>query len=210
MRSLSLRKEPKQARSKATVRAILDAAAQVLVREGYEGMTTNRVADVAGVSIGSLYQYFPGSDAVPSKDVIVASLLEEHTEAMIAQLEDSVAELLEAPLEVAVPTYIRANIAAHQHEPALHRALKSLLPRLLEWGEIMEIEMRAKNIVQAYLASRADEIVPTDIELAASVLVTTVEANIHSALLEPEGKTDLDALGEELSRLILRYLTGRG
>ena len=60
----SLRKTPAQSRSKATVNAILDAAAQLLLSIGYEKVSTNKIAELAGVSIGSLYEYFPGKEAV--------------------------------------------------------------------------------------------------------------------------------------------------
>jgi len=60
----SLRKTPKQARARATVEAVLDAGAQVLVEYGYASASTNRIAEIAGVSIGSLYEYFPGKEAI--------------------------------------------------------------------------------------------------------------------------------------------------
>ena len=62
--SVSSRKQPRQQRSAALVSAVLDAAVQVLTREGAARFTTARVAERAGVSIGSLYQYFPDKDAV--------------------------------------------------------------------------------------------------------------------------------------------------
>lgn len=61
---LSPRKRPRQRRSAATVEVILDGAARILEREGLERFNTNVVAAVAGVSVGSLYQYFPGKDAL--------------------------------------------------------------------------------------------------------------------------------------------------
>ena len=66
------RKRPRQQRSQATWAAILDAATQLFQRLGYAGTTTNRVAELAGVSIGSLYQYFP------DKDALLLALAERH------------------------------------------------------------------------------------------------------------------------------------
>src|ERR1700704_3271428 len=66
------RKRPRQHRSKATVDAILEATARVLIKHGFDGLTTNAAAAAAGVSIGSLYQYFP------NKEALVAALLEQH------------------------------------------------------------------------------------------------------------------------------------
>ena len=63
-RRLSPRKTPRQDRSRATVEALLEATTDILLRDGYAKLTTNRIADRAGVNIASLYQYFPGKDAI--------------------------------------------------------------------------------------------------------------------------------------------------
>src|SRR5437870_12652127 len=75
------RKLPKQERAKATVEAILAATAHILVREGFDAASTNRIADEAGVSVGSLYQYFP------SKQAIVSALLERHVHRMLGVIQ---------------------------------------------------------------------------------------------------------------------------
>ena len=107
------RKRPRQRRSKATVEAILEATARVLVEEGIDRASTNRIAEIAGVSIGSLYQYFP------SKDALVMALLERHCERMLGLLLRASVDLADAPLEDAVRTYVRAVIDAHALEPKL-------------------------------------------------------------------------------------------
>src|SRR5687767_9201431 len=88
-----VRKTASQARSRATVDAILRATAHILVREGYDHLTTNRVADRAGVSIGSLYQYFPG------KEALVKALLDRHVDITMEGLRREAPGLLMAPLE---------------------------------------------------------------------------------------------------------------
>ena len=85
---LKPRKRPSQARSKATVEAILVAAAQVFRRQGYAGATTDRIAERAGVSVGSLYQYFP------NKDAILVALTERHVDAGFALVRELLAETL--------------------------------------------------------------------------------------------------------------------
>mgnify|MGYP003597153915 FL=1 len=66
------RKEPKQSRARVTVEAILEATAHILTEGGYDALTTNHVAKRAGVSIGSLYQYYP------SKEALVGELMDRH------------------------------------------------------------------------------------------------------------------------------------
>src|SRR6185437_15341352 len=89
------RKLPRQDRSRATVDAILEAAARVLVKEGFERTTTNRVAEAAGVSVGSLYQYFP------SKEALVAALVDRHNEEMRAEVLAALERVRTLPLEQA-------------------------------------------------------------------------------------------------------------
>src|SRR5262249_62418487 len=79
-RRLSPRKTPRQDRSRATVEALLEATAHILVRDGYARLTTNRIAERAGVNIASLYQYFPG------KEAIVAELRRRHGDEQRAEL----------------------------------------------------------------------------------------------------------------------------
>jgi len=71
-RRLSPRKTPRQERSRSTVEALLEATTDILIRQGYAKLTTNRIAERAGVNIASLYQYFPG------KEAIVAELRRRH------------------------------------------------------------------------------------------------------------------------------------
>src|SRR5579859_1074817 len=91
--ALKPRKEALQERSRVTVETIMRAAARILVRHGYEGATTNRIAEAAGVSVGSLYQYFP------NKEAIVAALLDRHLEHTMQWLRQAAVAAMEQPLE---------------------------------------------------------------------------------------------------------------
>src|SRR5215468_1795298 len=75
------RRRPRQARAQATVDAIIQATARVLIEDGYDRASTNRIAQAAGVSIGSLYQYFP------SKEALVSALVDEHVSRMLSVVE---------------------------------------------------------------------------------------------------------------------------
>jgi AcrR family transcriptional regulator len=195
------RKQPKQFRSKVTVEAILDATARVVVKEGYDRTSTNRIARVAGVSIGSLYQYFP------SKEALVMALLRRHCEQMLALLSESSEQLADAPLEIAVRTYVRGMLAAHAVEPELHQVL---FTQALHLGlEVVEgVQCAAREIVRGALERRRREILPEDLDLAAFVLVSAVEAVTHAAVLKRPEHLSSPALEEELCALILRYLKG--
>jgi AcrR family transcriptional regulator len=198
---LNPRKEPKQRRSKATVEAILEATSRVLKEEGYEKASTNRIAKVAGVSIGSLYQYFPG------KEALVLALVQRHSEAMIELLTESATALARAPLHVAIRTYVRAMLDAHAVDPALHQVLVTQVLHLgLDY--VHEMEQQARQIVQAFLELKRDEILVADFEVAAFVLVASVEATTHRAVLERPRYLKSKPLEDEICALVLRYLTG--
>lgn len=198
---LNPRKEPKQERSRRTVEAIFEAAAQVLVKEGYDRASTNRIAKVAGVSVGSLYQYFP------SKEALVLALARRHSDEMLSLLEDCVTRLWDEPLDVAVRTYVQAMLAAHRLDPQLHRAL---VQQVLQVGleQLKEIEERARDLVRAFLERHKAVILPKDLDTAAYLLVTCVESATHAAVLGDEEKLEDPALERELVSLILRYLVG--
>src|SRR5262245_37742302 len=88
----NVRKSASQERSRATVDALLEATARILIREGYDRASTNRIAHVAGVSIGSLYQYFP------SKEALVAALIDRHKQEIIQLLRDALIKVATRPV----------------------------------------------------------------------------------------------------------------
>src|SRR5438105_822417 len=111
------RKNPRQERSRATVDAILTATARILVAEGYDHASTNRVALAAGVSVGSLYQYFP------SKEALVAALIDRHITQMVTVLTTKIDALRDAPLPAAARELVSAMLQAHKIHPRLHKVL---------------------------------------------------------------------------------------
>src|SRR5258708_40228727 len=89
------RKLASQERSRSTVDALLEATARILVKEGYDQASTNRVAEVAGVSIGSLYQYFP------SKEALIAAVIDRHTQEGSQGTRNALVKVPARPIAVA-------------------------------------------------------------------------------------------------------------
>ena len=193
------RKNPRQARSQATVDAVLDACARVLVDEGYDAATTNRIAAIAGVSVGSLYQYFP------NKDAIVGALLERHEVSMLAHLGKMAADLADAPIEDAIRTYVSAMIAIHAAEPKLHRALTVGIARH-GFEKMLAFQSRAESVVRMYLEHHRARLKPKNLELAAFLLVTSTEAVTHIAVLDRPDVLKDPAFAAELTALVTSYL----
>jgi AcrR family transcriptional regulator len=194
------RKNPSQERSMATVEALLQATARILVKEGYDRASTNRIAEAAGVSVGSLYQYFP------SKEALVAALIDDHMSSMTRLLETKALELAEAPINAAIAEVIRAMIEAHRIDPRLHQVLVEQVPRLGRLQRIEQLEGHTRALIRAYLEARKDLVRPKNLDLAAFLITHTVEAITHGAVLHEPAFLESEALVIETTDLVLRYL----
>jgi AcrR family transcriptional regulator len=194
------RKQPRQQRSKDTVDAILDATTRVLKQAGFDGLTTNAVAEKAGVSIGSVYQYFP------NKEAMVSALIERHVHAMNAAILGELARVATMPVAQAARAVIELTLSAHAIDPALHRVLTEQVPRIGKLAKLRELDNISHRMVAGLLAARRDEIAVDDVELAAFVLVSAIESIVHrAALLYPDMLRD-PHLVDEATKLVTRYL----
>ncbi len=178
-RSLTPRKQPRQERARATVDALLEAAAQVFERHGYAAGTTNRIAARAGVSIGSLYQYFP------SKDAILVALVERHLDEGVALLTPKLAELPTLGLRAGLASLVDGMVALHAERPALHRVLFEEAPRPPALRERLDqLAAAATAGVAAWLRACPDAD-PADADLAAAMVVQTIEHVTHTLAIHP-------------------------
>lgn len=171
----SPRKMPRQGRSQAMVQALLEASARVLKERGYEGMSTNAVAECAGVSVGSLYQYFP------NKVALLAALHAEHA----ANMEESIKAVLAIPSvdkHASIKNLVRAIMAAHELDPALHRLLEKERPFFEENTERLGMEIHKE--VCAFLTRFSDE-GSLNISLIAWITMRMLESLIHAAIIKP-------------------------
>ena len=194
------RKMPTQARAQETVEAILAATKKVLVKDGYEAASTNRVAEVAGVSIGSLYQYFP------SKAALVSELIERHLTRMFEVLSATAQGGGTASIEEAARTVIRAVFAAHRVNPRLHRVLLEQMPRLGKGADVDAFEHRTQAIIEAFLTAHAGELRPKNVALAARVAVLAVRGVTLWTVMRSAEELDNEELVDEITDMVIRYL----
>jgi AcrR family transcriptional regulator len=193
------RKLPRQARSRATVEAVITAAAQVLIKEGYEGATTARIAERAGVSIGSLYQYFP------NKEALIATLIERHADEIVATIRQALEDPAHATLEDGLRAVIRAGTTAHRLDPRLHKILNEQVPRAGKLAKAMDTSRQITAAIERFLRTHAAELAPGhDPAIAAIVIETAIESLAHKAVIE---RRDLLANGL-IEREMLRLITG--
>jgi AcrR family transcriptional regulator len=149
MTTTELRKRPRQQRSGQTLDAVLEAAAQVLEAGGLAGFNTNAVAARAGVSIGSLYQYFPGKDAV------MAALIRREASRFEAALAAVLAAVSDRPLDEAVAALVEVAVAHQTARPNLARILDLEERRLGVEGEAEAADRTTADRLAGFLAERA-------------------------------------------------------
>ncbi|MDR5766859.1 MULTISPECIES: TetR/AcrR family transcriptional regulator [unclassified Caballeronia] len=189
------RKAPAQSRSEATVASIVEAAAQVLESEGFEGFNTNAVARRAGVSIGSLYQYFPGKDAL-----IVALIRRESARFY----EDASVALTKRSGKAALEYLIGASVRQQLQRPMLARLLDIAEGRPALRGEVAKGEMDA--LVET-IVGRAAPRYPNP-EVAAADLLAIVKGMVDAA--GERGERDLDDLERRVRAAVFGYLSRSG
>lgn len=195
-----MRKQPQQARSRATIDAILQAAAHILGRRGWDALTTNAVAEAAGVSIGSLYQYFP------HKLALVEAVRQRHFDEVLAVLRAAADD--ERPRPRRIEALVDGMIGVHSRYPAAHRVLLEEAPRGRDAGPAHDrftaiLHQRYEAIVRANghgaLTDRP--------RIAAHVLAAAVAGVVHDAARR--GTLGSDALRRELLELVDSYLSSR-
>jgi AcrR family transcriptional regulator len=193
------RKRPSQARSRETVAAIVEAAARVFEAHGYAAGTTNRIAERAGVSIGSLYEYFP------NKDAIVVALAERELERERAEIT----RLLEAargePLAAVLGRFVEGVVGFHLRRPGLHRMLFDEAEHPPEAHAcVLRFEESLAHSLAALLERRRPPL--ADADLAAHLVVQTTESLAHRFALRGIHDLDRAAFVDEVTRLVARYL----
>lgn len=188
------RKPPRQARSADTVNVIVEAAARILEEAGLGGFTTNAVAARAGVSIGSLYQYFPG------KDALIGALIARETSLLIADAETALA----GPMgEDALSVVIRAAVRHQLRRPTLARLLDIEEARLPLDEDTLGVTCRLQAILLDVLR-QSDLQKPADLTLAAQDVLAIIKGMIDGA--GERGETDPAGLAKRVSWAVHGYL----
>lgn len=188
------RKTPRQARSLATVEAIIEAAARILEQHGHEGFSTNAVAEMAGVSIGSLYQYFP------RKDALIGALIVRETARLI---EDAEAAIGEPTGRTALATLIRAAVAHQLRRPILARLLDFEEARLPFDTDTQQVKAQFANIV-SNLLSHPDLPSQPDRDIAVRDVMAVIKGMIDAA--GEQGETEQHQLAVRVGRAVFGYL----
>ena len=193
------RRPPKQKRAHATIADILEATSRIIDRDGYDALTTNKIARVAGVGVGSLYQYFP------SKEAVVEALQEQHFQRMGDAFLARMEELATAPLHELVLGLAQLMRTSELLNSRLSKQLLAI-PQRARTRAVLQLEQRCAEILHRALTRLAPKADPQALRIPVFLVVQTVEALILStSQYRPRG-LNRQRFTQELAQLVIRYL----
>jgi len=191
------RKKPKQHRSKVTVDALLEATTHILLKGGVEALTTNHVAEMAGVSIGSLYQYFP------NKASLIAALIEQHVDHEVSTLKKVFLNWKGMPGEQLFRSVINELIQIHLNDIELTKLLHQQVSYLECRQALREATKYFESIVEALLNAQFKVQLSTkEIKVRAFVVTNAIDSLIQLALVENTEILSEPYFQDELVKLV--------
>lgn len=193
------RRQPKQRRSHETVDAILSAVVKILKRNGVAAVTTNRIAEVAGVSVGSVYQYFP------DKRAIYLALHDRHVEEVSRLIDATLVERAAAPLEEILRALMEALIDAHSPDPELFGLLDAEVPHGSTGANLLQGRLR--NALRLALGARREQ--PEgrrNLERTLFVVAHMIDALAHGVVLGRPRHLSVSAAKDEAMKAVMAYL----
>jgi AcrR family transcriptional regulator len=170
----SPRRLPRSPLGTATVEAILSAVERILERDGVERLTTNHIAELAGVSIGSLYQYFP------NKESLIGALQDRYAEDTLARVRAALDANADQPIRTVITRIGEAVLEAQRHQRPIHRALIDSRTAAGVWERYRGWMDHLVDLIAEFLATR-DDIEVADVRTAAFVVVHAAEGLIEAA-----------------------------
>lgn len=200
---ISSRKQPQQARSTDLVRAILEAAVQVLAAEGAARFTTARVAERAGVSIGSVYQYFPNKAAILFR--LQSDEWRETTDLLRAILGDA-----ETPPPARLRRLVHAFVRSECAEAEMRVALNDAAPLYRDTPEAHDVRASGDPILQAFLREALPEVPDARRTLAGELIGTTLSTVGKRFSESPRTEAEIEAFAEAMAEMFSAYLDDLG
>jgi len=195
----SQRRLPRQQRARLTVDAVLDATVLILKRDGFSQITTNRIAEVAGISIGSLYQYFP------DKGAIFVALHQRHVEEVDRLIERTFRLHAGSSLEVLLRSFIAPMVDLHATDTEVHEMLMAQVPHRAAGAT--DLPTRIHGALRSALSSRAPDVEgPDNLDGVAFVTAHMIDSLSHGAALRRPASVSLADAKMEALQAVLAYL----
>jgi len=197
--SFGLKRAPRQTRARQTVQRIVDATRELVLEVGVDGVTTNRVAERAGVNIGSLYQYFP------NKQALLGALLQSYWNELSRLLNDLLEQIGDVSIEESTRLWATAAVARFRESDALMAELLRSQGQLASLPEGREFEHRMMDAMRRFLLRQRDRLRVPDLERAIYVAFAACNAVLTRHLLEPTPYYTDEEIIEELVQLMTGY-----
>jgi AcrR family transcriptional regulator len=200
---ISLRKQPQQARSADLVAAILEAAVQVLAKEGAQRFTTARVAEKAGVSVGSIYQYFPNKAAILFR--LQSDEWRQTTDLLRSILEDR-----RSPPPERLRTLVHAFLRSECEEAAMRMALADAAPLYRDAPEAREVKQSGHRTVEIFMREALPEASDATRALAGDLITATLSAVGKQFSETSRTPAEIEAYADAMADMVCAYLEGLG
>lgn len=197
--SLSSRRSPSQSRSVVTVNAVFEASIQVLLKEGMQRLTTTRVAERAGVSVGTLYQYYP------NKLALLNAVLERHLDGVAEAVEVAAGKVHDRPLSIMVEAVVHAFVKAKVEREDEARALYAVAAELGGSKLVQRASQRVGTSL-AQMLSTAKDAQFNDLEIASYMFATAMIGPTKGVLEQQAPRKLTRILRSQLISMCLGYL----
>lgn len=193
------RKLPKQKRAQERVEKILETSIQIIEDEGFEKLNTNYIAEKSGISVGSIYQYFP------NKESIVSSLIEKHYEDRMRLLNERVFTLRKKSVEAVVEGLIRTLFESHRKHPKLEQIFQSKKRSLGKHVREQELDAELMRLLEKYMRRTLMYFDVKNLGLALKILATSIKSVCLDSLYDHNYGNEEEVINE-LKRMTLRYI----
>jgi AcrR family transcriptional regulator len=193
-------RKPRQARARFTRESLIDAAAQVLKDQGYDNFNTNRVAERAGVSIGSLYQYFP------HKQALIEAIVIRHVTLLAGAIAGGLAQARSMPIGEAMDMLVQTTLDVYASDLDLHRIVHEQIPQQQAEAAVSNTLEQLIHWVTELLASHQGSLRPMNHSIAASMMVHLIKDTTCRIMLGELGKATIEQSKRELCLMVRAYL----
>ena len=194
------RKQPQQARSKDTLDAVFEAMVDIVAKHDVHDPTVQRIADRAGVSVGSVYQYFP------SKGALVTGLLRYHLKQRMAELDQALASVKGLSAEAAAEALVDGLLTEKRARSKVELAMVRYFARAGDLATLTEMDEHMYRVVREFLDSLGPAIRPADTAVASFLVCNTLRSAVLLSIVQKPDQLSAPAFKAELMRLLVGYL----
>jgi AcrR family transcriptional regulator len=198
--AFSPRKRPKQARSRSLVGSVVTATIRILRTSGFDRSTMVRIAEVAGVSVGSLYQYFP------NKETLVAEVIHSEVNLLVRMIEEKAGGMGSEKIDRVVDVLVRTVLEFFVQEKKLHKAISGPILSLGQVETVIAGRRRVGELIERLLKERGSEVEIRDCYLAAYTIINVLMGVVEAILYDEMSEAFQENLIQESQRIVRNYL----